>query len=158
MKRFLTVFLPILLIALILTGCANHIVDTNGADNITPVELTDEDIIKGRSAVTLAFFKSTIGNTSTVKCKKMSGIKEINGIGEEEQSGILTYTASVASGNLRLCLVDTASDTILADLTLDGLTHALKLSSLKPSSDGAVWVLKAAGESASFTLDYTIAP
>lgn len=158
MKRFLTVLALILLIALALTGCEAHIADTNGPDDITPVTLTDEDIIFKFSSVCLTYSQLNIENKTKVRCRKMSGIQIINRITDETKSEMLTYTASVSNGNLRICLVDLENDRISADLTLDGATHTLMLSDLEFSSSSSVWNLVAAGESASFTLDYTLIP
>lgn len=138
----------ILLLALTLSSCSFHIEDTNG-DDISPVTLTDEDIIDGRSCVRNVFTSTTNSDGTHVKCKKLSGVTSLTGIGSGKT---LTYTAATTAGNIRICVVS-ASGSIYADLILDGVPHTLTL----PEASGLpAYTLKVAGESAAFTMDYKI--
>lgn len=138
----------ILLLTLTLSSCSFHIEDTNG-DDISPVALTDEDIIDGHSCVRNVFTSTTNSDGTHVKCKKLSGVTSLTGIGSGKT---LTYTAATTAGNIRICVVS-ASGSIYADLILDGVPHTLTL----PEASGLpAYTLRVAGESAAFTMDYEI--
>lgn len=143
-------FLPVLLLfALLLTACSVHIEDTNG-DDPSPVTLTDEDITDPHATCYKTGYLSTTNSERTrITCKKLSGVTSVTGITGGTN---LTYTASSTAGNIRICVVS-ASGSIYADLVLDGLAHTLTL----PEASGSpAYTLKVAGESAAFTIDYTV--
>lgn len=153
MTTFRRVAAAILLLSLLLTltlsSCSSHIEDTNG-DDISLVTLTDEDIIDGHSSCIRNVFTSTTNSDGThVKCKKLSGVTTLTGIGSGKN---LTYTASSTAGNIRICVVS-ASGSIYADLVLDGASHTLNLPEV---SGSPAYKLRVAGESAAFTIDYTV--
>ncbi|MCQ2430330.1 MAG: hypothetical protein MJ192_08370 [Clostridia bacterium] len=146
MKKTLSLLLACLLLCLPLSSCLSHIEDTNGADDTSLVTLTDADIVKKTtSSITSSMIKKRVNGSCTVKVGKLSGVTDIETL-TSDGDDVLTWTATLSSGNLRLCLVRDGE--IVAELETDGNEHSLKL------EEKGKYLLRAAGESAGFVIDF----
>ena len=144
-RKPLAVALVCLILCLTLASCG-QIEDTNGPDDITPVTITDEDIVKkSTSAVTSSQLITNSNGKKTVKVGKFSGVTELDSLRSDGKK-VLVFTVKLTSGNLRLCLVRDGK--IVAELPIDGSEHTVAL----PDDDR--YSLRAAGESAKYTITY----
>lgn len=150
MKRIIksaSLLLAALLLCLCFASCMSHIEDTNGADDPRPVTLTDADIVKkSTSSITSTLVKSRVNGTCTVKVGKLSGVTDIETL-RSDGDDVLTWNASLTSGNLRLCLVKDGK--IVSELAVDGNEHSVLL------TETGKYLIRAAGESSSFHLNFT---
>ncbi len=144
--------LPIALLLLLsstlflLSGCALHIEDTNGNDNFTLQTITDQDIISGRSSVSVSSVGSSNNNRTTLKVEKLSGVKTLETL--KSGSYEFTITFNVEQGNCRLVLCD--GENILQDIDIGA-----KDKTFTTKSESGKLYLKIAGESAKFNIEYT---
>lgn len=150
MKRIIrssSLLLAALLLCLCFVSCMSHIEDTNGADDPRPVTLTDADIVKrSTSSITSTLVKTRVNDKSTVKVGKLSGVTDIETL-RSDGDDVLTWNASLTSGNLRLCLVKDGK--IVSELAADGNEHSVLL------TEAGKYLIRAAGESAAFHLNFT---
>ena len=148
MKKFkiCAIILLCMIIALSLSACGNHIEDTNGDDNFSLETITDSDIESGKTnTVVYSESKMTVGNKTTYKAKKLSGIKKLEDI-NVNKSFTITSDMTVSAGNCRLVLLKNSQ--ILQDLNING--------SEKLTFESGRYSLMIAGESATVSLTYTI--
>lgn len=131
-------------------GNTEHIEDTNGKDDFTLQEITDENIISLDTGAVGGPNEEidSITNTVTYSSGKYTGVSEIFGknIVANRFEITVNHTA-VSKGNFRLVLL--CNDKIVHDFTLNELTQTFVL------EDVSGYVsLRIAGESADFTFDY----
>lgn len=128
-----------------------HIEDTNGADNYTLQQITDDNIINmDIGALNVGRKKSAISDTVTYSTKKFTGVAEI--FTENIATNRFTITvnhAAVNSGNFKMVLV--YNDDIVHEFKLNELTQEFTLENV----NGTV-SLRIAGESADFMFDYHV--
>lgn len=147
--RYAALMLAALLVCLPLTACQSHIEDTNGEDDHSLTTLTDADLVKkATSSVTTTLLRSEVNGKGTVKVGKLSGVTTLDEY-TTRNDRMMTYTATLTSGNLRLVLVQDGE--IVAELPVDGAEHTV----LVPSASGRV-MLRAGGESARFEFSYEL--
>ena len=123
MKKFKKIkisalFLSLLVFLLAMTSCSEQIKDSNGPDDFSLVELTDEDILATSvtAHVTEPDGPNDKGNgVTTFSDSRISGVKEIvryeaNG-DEHINGGILKVTvdSEVRAGNVKILLVKKAN-------------------------------------------------
>ena len=150
MKRFLCL-ITVLSLLLCLAGCGG-IEDTNGPDDFSLVTITDEDICGGRfssSAVMSSTFTS--GNKTTLKIKKFSGVKDSPDARVKANGETLIWRTAitVTAGNFRACIVRD-NEEIVGEFPIDGTGE------VKIENAAGTYYLRIAGESAAFSLVYTL--
>lgn len=128
-----------------------HIEDTNGADNYSLQQITDDNIINmDIGALNLVETKELLNNLPTYKSDKFTGVSDIyntNIWGNRFE--ITIYNLQVKSGNLRLVLIH--NDEIVHEFKVNELSETYVLE----NPDGTV-ALRLAGESADFEFSYDI--
>ena len=134
-----------------LTSDIEHIEDTNGADNYSLQQITDDNIIKKDiGALNLSETRSVLSNMPVYSSEKFTGVSEIymtNIIGN--RFDITVYNMVVNAGNFKIVLVH--NDEIIHEFKLNELTETYTLK----NPEGAV-ALRIAGESADFEFSYAI--
>ena len=134
-----------------LTSDIEHIEDTNGADNYSLQQITDDNIIKKDiGALNLSETRSVLSNMPVYSSEKFTGVSEIymtNIIGN--RFDITVYNMVVHAGNVKIVLVH--NDEIIHEFKLNELTETYTLK----NPEGAV-ALRIAGESADFEFSYAI--
>ncbi len=128
-----------------------HIEDTNGADNYSLQQITDDNIINmDIGALNLVETKELLNNLPTYKSDKFTGVSDIyktNIWGNRFE--ITIYNLQVNSGNLRLVLIH--NDEIVHEFKVNELSETYVLE----NPEGTV-ALRLAGESADFEFSYDI--
>ena len=134
-----------------LTSDIEHIEDTNGADNYSLQQITDDNIIKKDiGALNLSETRSVLSNMPVYSSEKFTGVSEIymtNIIGN--RFDITVYNMVVNAGNFKIVLVH--NDEIIHEFKLNELTETYTLK----NPEGTV-ALRIAGESADFEFSYAI--
>ena len=148
MKKFVLFILTIL--ALFSFTACSHIEDTNGAEDHSPVTLTDEDFLKGyNSGISYMFSSKTINHMTEINVKKFSGNeileRKIRASGEDLN---INTDTGLAAGNLRICIVRNNKE-IVAEIDIHGNDEILI-----ENADG-VYTIVIGGESANFAFTYT---
>lgn len=138
-------------VVLAFTDDLEHIEDTNGADNYSLQTITDENIInQDTGAMGLKIHSGVVSDTTTYSSDKFTGVEEI--FGENMVANrfeITVYHAQVNSGNFKIVLLE--DDEIVHEFKLNELMQTYVLEN--PSGYVS---LRIAGESADFTLEYSI--
>ena len=149
MKKAILSILALMLAAMTLfSSCASaHIKDTNGKDDYSLQQLTEEDLLKSRSSVSSVSVSSTRDHETRVTVRKCSGVKEFRTF----TKGTYTVTVNfkVNAGNIRLVLCD--SDQILKEFEINSDGQSFTF-----DCGYKIVSLKAACESAGFELVYTV--
>ncbi|MBQ3253544.1 MAG: hypothetical protein IJA65_03220 [Acholeplasmatales bacterium] len=146
MKKFLLIIVTFSL--LLCTSCS-HIKDTNGEDDYSLCDITDKDIIKGRSSLSVVSTEVNSKNSVKYTAKKVSGVLELKSVDlDEGDTLVIEYDIKVESGNARVCLV---TDEILLDLNINDTNT---VSYTAPKTDN--YQFKLAAESAKVALVITI--
>ena len=134
-----------------LTSDIEHIEDTNGADNYSLQQITDDNIIKKDiGALNLSETRDVLSNMPVYSSEKFTGVSEIymtNIIGN--RFDITVYNMVVNAGNFKIVLVH--NDEIIHEFKLNELTETYTLK----NPEGTV-ALRIAGESADFEFSYAI--
>ncbi len=158
MKKFKKILVPALIVIFVavcgiwmFSSDAEHIEDTNGADNYSLQQITDSNIINmDISALNYSESTDNITNTTTYSSDKFTGVAEIYRTNiTANRFDITVNHAQVNSGNFRLVLVH--NDEIVHEFTLNELVQTYTLE----NPNGTV-SLRIAGESADFMFDYII--
>lgn len=145
----------IIFLMIIFTSCfiscssCKHIDDTNGDDDYSLCQISDENIINGMNSISAGSIKTSKNNSHTLRINKFSGVNSI--YKEIIKNSTVTINAKVTldSGNLRVVVV--GNKEILFDFVINGSsTYTL------PSNVGS-YQIKIAGETAKFKIEYTIA-
>lgn len=104
MKRLLTI-LFIIFLSITLTSCS-HIEDKNGEDDFSLVEISDEEILRGRSSsIKTGSFQTQTGRTIKVKVSKFSGVENLQSFKTTNSDITFTVSVTVTSGNFKAMLV-----------------------------------------------------
>lgn len=136
---------------LMLSSDLEHIEDTNGADNYTLQQLTDDNIINmDVGALNVGRKKIAVSDTVTYSSHKFTGVTDIftkNMVAN--RFDITVNHAAVNSGNFKMVLV--YNDEIVHEFKLNELTQEFTLKNVKGTVS-----LRIAGESADFMFDYYV--
>ena len=150
MKRYLIVALTLIL-CVGFVACS-HIEDTNGETETGLATLTNTELTaKAPSYTTTVSVRSEVNGQSTLKVKKFSGVDRLDSVRVKEGAASVNFTVSttLTSGNLYVYVYKDGK--ILGDLSL------CKGATLKLESPAAgEYELRIAGESAEFTVSYSI--
>ena len=150
MKKILFLTVALLLIAICITcvGCVSQIEDTNGESDTSLCSITDQDIVKGNSAVSVGSVSNKRNDRGTLSVNKFSGVQTVDTINVRDVAESVTCTATVESGNFRVVIVRDGK--IYADMKTDGAPNTITL------TEPGKYDLKIAGESAKFEMEYKI--
>lgn len=139
--------LIILLLIISLTSCKSfdHIEDLNGDNDYSLVQITNNDIIKNNSSISLISIFNNTNKGGSVEIEKFSGVKKIANITKKNK---LIVSFELSSGNASLCVV-----------SKNAILHYFS-----PKQDNQVYqintnekiYLKLAGESARVNIVYSI--
>lgn len=148
MKKIITLIM--IGITICFTSCSSckHIEDTNGDDDYSLCQITNENIINGMNSISMSSVKTSKNNSHTLRINKFSGVNSI--YKETIKNTIVTINAKVTlnSGNLRVVVV--GNKEILFDFVINGSsTYTLP-------SNVSSYQIKIAGETAKFKIEYTI--
>ena len=148
-KRLFTSLL--LFLSLSLSGCS-HIEDNNGLNNYELQTITTDDIINGTNHIEFVSksWNSDINGirTSQLSIKKFSGVKEIHSTYLTNESITYYISNEVYEGNFLICIVN--NDKIVETIKANE-TKTITLNEIKGKC-----ILKIAGESANFKMEYKI--
>ena len=134
-------------ILLTLSGC--HIKDTNGEDDFSLVELTDEDFFKANSSSTTMSTRTQINNKVKIKVKKFSGVELLDSIYVKNKKLTIKLSSEVKSGNFKIVVIK--DDEIIKVLNINEANQEFVI-----ENANGEYLLKVAGESANFSIDYEI--
>ncbi len=158
MAQIKKIFLGILAVVLVVVACVwmfnpnlEHIEDTNGAENYSLQQITDENIIN-MDVGALNFKKATtlLSDMPTYSSDKFTGVAEIfveNMVANRYD--ITVYNTVVNSGNFKIALV--YNDEIVHEFKLNELMQTYTLKNVKGTVS-----LRIAGESADFKFSYDV--
>ena len=150
MKRYLTLALTLLL-CLGFVACS-HIEDVNGEADTGLATLTDAELTaKSPSYSATVTIHSEADGQHTLKVKKFSGMNVLDSVRVKEGTSSVTFTASteLSAGNLSVYVY--RDGRILGTLSLcQGATLTLQ------DPEAGEYELRVAGESAEFTVTYSI--
>ena len=134
-----------------LTSSVDHIEDTNGADNYSLQQITDENIIKMNiGAKNISETQSVLSSLPEYSSKKFTGVYEIYRTNiVANRFDITLYNTMVDAGNLRIVLVH--NDEIVHEFALNEVSQTYTLENPKGTVS-----LRVAGESADFELCYDL--
>ena len=144
MKKLLIIFLLILT----LTSCGSsfqHIEDENGPDDYSLVQLTDEDVIRSTSSISLISIYSNINDEGSAKIERFSGVKRLATLTKKDK---VTVDFEITSGNAVLCIVSKSEILHYFELNKDNQEYVIE-------TNEKIY-LKLAGESAKVDIKYTI--
>lgn len=148
--RLIAVILTCAVLALSLSACVKHIVDTNGDEDFSIQTITDEKIVSGyKSYLAVGSVSTNVGNKHTLRVKKLSGVWQLGTVTVDNGSVEIKTDMSVTKGNCRLVLV--YGNEIVYDFNINGTdTYATNAT--------GKYDIKLVGESAVIrSLEYTFA-
>lgn len=145
MKRTV-IALILVLAAVLLCGCG-HIEDTNGLKDFSLAQISNEDIVHGRSSMSSGRIQTTSGGRTSISVRKYSGVQTLETF-NEVGGGVLKYDITLKSGNLRAVLVHDSD--IVAELTVNGGECEYVF------PDNGTYKLKIAGETAEFGIKFFV--
>lgn len=142
-------FLIFLLGLLLISSCTlRHIPDTNGDTDYSLNTLTDEDFVKGYSALTQQAVTKKTSTTIKVNVKKMSGISNLKTLEPKGKTINIKTNLTLNSGNIRLVLMK--GKEIIYDFKVNGEDiYKISLSEDK-------YNIRLGAESANFNLEITL--
>ena len=92
-------------IFIFLVGCS-HIEDTNGAEDFSIVEISDEEILDGGSSMSVGSISSTVNGVHKLSIKKFSGVEELLEIEADSEKTIeVSIKNEVKDGNFMIVLI-----------------------------------------------------
>ena len=158
MKKLKNIFAPVAVVILaavfavmLFSSDTEHIEDTNGADNYSLQQITDENIINmDIGALNLTKETSLVSDLPEYSSKKFTGVEEIylNNI-YGNRFDITLYNTHIKEGNFRVVLLHNGE--IVHEFKLNELVQSYTLK----NPEGTV-SLRIAGESANFKLSYDL--
>lgn len=126
--KLMTLIASLLFCGVMMTSCSEQIKDSNGPDDFSLVELTDEDMLARSTTIhtTDPVGPNDEGNgVTTFSDSRISGVKNIASYSTYDQeykgNGFLKVTvdSEVREGNLRIVLVKTVGGTNTAEAEIE---------------------------------------
>lgn len=145
-RKMLLSFLCIPLV-LSLTGCS-HVEDTNGPENFSIVTYSDNQIVTNNSYVFNNSFKTTKNNITNLSVKKFSGIYQLEKTIASNQNIHYSISSNVDSGNFMIVVVH--EKRIVKKVEINNSNEFVI------NNASGAYLLKIIGESAHFSLSYSI--
>ena len=142
-------FILLLILLLTLTGCVEHIEDTNGADNFSLETITDQDILNGFPTISVRQSKVRKNNEYKYSVKKITGVEEVFKGSFKNENVAITINTSVEEGNARIVLV--YKNQILKQFMLNADNQVFSMINV----DGEIKII-VAGESAKINIDFIV--
>lgn len=144
MKKLFTIVF-ILFLSLTLTSCS-HIEDTNGPDDYSLVEISNDEIVSGKSySTSVGKLTTQTGRTIKLKISKFSGVENVQSFKTTNSDITFTVSIEVTQGNFKAVLVQ--NNKIIHEFNNNQNNQIVKVS--KGTGSVAVYI---AGESAKFNL------
>lgn len=149
MKKFLFVLVSVFML-IGFTGCNfGQVEDTNGEDDYSLVKYTDGDITnKSSSYSALGLLENNIGSNKSISASKFSGIYTIDTIDVSSGTLVFSIESELTAGNFRIVIVKDGS--IVDDAELN------KTDTIEIVNANGKYVLKVVGESAKFSVKWTV--
>lgn len=145
MKKILLIICFIFLLTSCKARSINEIEDENGPDDYSLVQLTDEDVIKSTSSISLISIYSNINDEGSAKIERFSGVKRLATLTKKDK---VTVDFEITSGNAVLCIVSKSEILHYFELNKDNQEYVIE-------TNEKIY-LKLAGESAKVDIKYTI--
>jgi hypothetical protein len=142
-------FILLLILLLTLTGCVEHIEDTNGADNFSLETITDQDILNGFPTISVRQSKVRKNNEYKYSVKKITGVEEVFKGSFKNENVAITINTSVEEGNARIVLV--YKNQIIKQFMLNADNQVFSMINV----DGEIKII-VAGESAKINIDFIV--
>ncbi len=142
-------FILLLILLLTLTGCVEHIEDTNGADNFSLETITDQDILNGFPTISVRQSKVRKNNEYKYSVKKITGVEEVFKGSFKKENVAITINTSVEEGNARIVLV--YKNQIIKQFMLNADNQVFSMINV----DGEIKII-VAGESAKINIDFIV--
>lgn len=144
-KTKILVLTLLLLCLLSLTSC-RHIEDTNGPDDYSLNQITDEKIITGTTYSMFGSFETRLNNEYSLKVKKFSGVYLLEEISTYNYFRI-NLNLTINSGNAKVVIIKN-----------NEIVYEFKVGEDDTYNTAAPgdYLLKIAGESANFSVKFTI--
>ena len=144
MKRLLSIIF-IIFLSLTLTSCS-HIEDTNGPDDYSLVEISNDEIVSGKSySTSVGKLTTQTGRTIKLKISKFSGVENVQSFKTTNSDITFTVSIEVTQGNFKAVLVQ--NNKIIHEFNNNQNNQIVTVS--KGTGSVAVYI---AGESAKFIL------
>ena len=144
MKRLLSIIF-IIFLSLTLTSCS-HIEDTNGPDDYSLVEISNDEIVSGKSySTSVGKLTTQTGRTIKLKISKFSGVENVQSFKTTNSDITFTVSIEVTQGNFKAVLVQ--NNKIIHEFNNNQNNQVVTVS--KGTGSVAVYI---AGESAKFNL------
>ena len=144
MKKLFTIVF-ILFLSLTLTSCS-HIEDTNGPDDYSLVEISNDEIVSGKSySTSVGKLTTQTGRTIKLKISKFSGVENVQSFKTTNSDITFTVSIEVTQGNFKAVLVQ--NNKIIHEFNNNQNNQVVTVS--KGTGSVAVYI---AGESAKFNL------
>lgn len=148
MKKVL--FFSLLCLGFLLVGCnIGQIEDTNGESDFTIETISDKKIISRSSSNFIAnSVTNKIGSNTSIKVGKFSGVKELETTRVSNQTLTYEIESNCTYGNFRIVIVHNSE--IIRDVAINS-SEIITI-----NNANGTYYLKIVGESAKFSLDYSI--
>lgn len=142
-------FILLIILLLTLTGCVEHIEDTNGENNYSLETITDQDILNGYPTISVRQSMVRKNNEYKYSVKKLTGVEEVFKGGFKNEDVAITINTSVEEGNAKIVLV--YKNQIIKKFLLNSENQVFSMLNV----DGEIKII-VAGESAKITLDFIV--
>ena len=147
MKKF--IFLIICVVCLTLSSCGlSHIEDTNGETDFTLSTLKNEEILTYNKSVTSMISESSLNNSFSFSCKKLSGNYLVKTITPRNKNITVTINTTINSGNAFVALV--CNNEVYKEISLNSIT------TIKINGGTEDYRLRILGESCNISIKVTI--
>lgn len=149
MKKFLFVLVGFIMLFSFTACNFGQVEDTNGEDDYSLVKYSDEDITKKSSSYSaLGLIKKNIGSNKSISASKFSGIYTIETVDLSSGTLVFSIESELTSGNFRIVIVKDGS--IVEDAELN------KTDTIEITNANGKYILKIVGESAKFSVKWTV--
>lgn len=145
MKKLLLVICFIFLLTSCKAMSINEIEDKNGVDDYSLVQLTDDDVIKSTSSISIISIYSNTNKGGSARIERFSGVKKLATLTKKDK---ITVDFEVTSGNAVLCIVSKSEILYYFEVNKENQEYLI-------DTNEKIY-LKLAGESAKVKITYTI--
>lgn len=147
MKKALVIVICFLMICFSFScKSIRKIKDTNGPDDYSLSTITDEDIVKGMSSISVGAIQSNKNGNFNLKIGKFSGVNEIYKNDFKNKTITLEITNKVESGNLKIVVI--VNNEIVENIP------ANTTKTITTNVENGKYSIRIAGEVAKFSLSY----
>ena len=147
MKKKIILSLLILSLVLNWTSCS-HVEDTNGSSDYSIVTYSDKDIITKNSFLLNNSVKTSKNEINNISAKKFSGVYQLEKTKVDNQNIYYHFESKIESGNFKIVIIH--GEKIIKEIEINSITD------FTIDSASGTYLLKIVGESARFSLTYSI--